>query len=170
MAENEDWQARIAEDARRYQELRERLAQLSISQTSPDGSVRVTVSASGLLTDLALAEPARPATLADLATQVLDCVHRAQARIPDLLRQAMSESVGAADSNSELLVDEARQRFPEPPSPEQRTWQPDEIRFTAPETTPAAPTRPAEPSPERQRQRRPQEETWDAEAPILEDV
>lgn len=171
MAENEGWQSRIAEDARRYRELHERLSRLSISETSRDGVVRVTVSSTGVLTDLALAEPARPTTLADLAAQVMDCVHRAQARIPDLLQQAMSESVGTGDSNSHLLVDEARQRFPEPPptAPEQQTWQPDEIRFSVPETPPAATVRPAPASPP-PRQRRVHEETWDEERPVLEDV
>jgi YbaB/EbfC DNA-binding family len=169
MAENEGWQSRVAEDARRHRELHERLSRLSISETSRDGAVRVTVSSTGLLTGLALAEPARPATLADLAAQVMDCVRRAQARIPDLLRQAMSESVGTGDATSDLLVDEARQRFPEPPTPkpEQRTWQPDEIRFSVPETPPAATVRPAPAPPPRARVH---EETWDEQRPILEDV
>jgi hypothetical protein len=165
---SENWQSRIAEDARRYRELHERLSRESISETSRDGAVRVAVSASGLLTDLVLAETARPG--ADLAAQVLDCVRRAQARIPDLLRQAVAESVGTTDPSTHLLVTEARQRFPEPPppAPEQRAWQPEEIRFGVSESAPA-PRSPA--SPARQpRPRRVQEETWDEERPILKDV
>jgi DNA-binding protein YbaB len=67
MTDGEDWRSRIAEEARRYQQLRERLAALSISVKSRDGAVRVAVSASGHLTGLELTESARAMSLADLA-------------------------------------------------------------------------------------------------------
>lgn len=164
-----DWQSKISENARHYQELHDRLARLSISEASRDGAVRVTVSASGLLTGLELTETARPVSLADLAATVMDCVRLAQARIPDLLREAMSESVGNTDPNTHLLVADARQRFPEPAvsSPGQREWQPDEIRFDVPETSPAAASRRASTP---ARPKRVSEELWDEERPILKDV
>lgn len=171
MAESEDWQSRITEDARRYRELHERLSRLSISETSRDGTVRVTVSSSGLLTDLVLAETARSVSPADLAARVMECVRQAQSRIPDLLRDAVTESVGTADPHTHLLVADARQRFPEPPppAPEPRTWQPDEIQFSAPEAAPAT-SPPAAPVQRSRRPRQVQEETWDEERPVLKDV
>jgi hypothetical protein len=59
----------------------------------------------------------------------MECVRSAQGRIPDLLRQAMTESVGEADQAAAAVVADARQRFPEPPPlvPEQRAWEPDEL-------------------------------------------
>jgi YbaB/EbfC DNA-binding family len=167
-----DLQSRTTENAQRYRDLSERVSRLSISETSRDGAVRVTVSANGLLTDLVLAETTRPMT--EVAAQVLDCVRRAQARIPDLLRQAMTESVGTTDPNTHLLVADARRRFPEPPplAPEQQEWQPDEIRFSAPETAPAPlpPDRPAAAPPRPRRAKGPAEELWDEERPVLKDV
>jgi hypothetical protein len=102
---------------------------------------------------------------------VLDCVNRAQAKIPDLLRQAMTETVGTGDPSSRLVVDEARKRFPEPPPPEgQRSWQPDEMRFSVSENA-AIPSPAAPPPPARTpRPRRVAEEIWDDERPILRDV
>jgi hypothetical protein len=165
-----DWQSQLAENAQRYKELGERISRLSITETSRDGGVRVTVSANGVLTGLVLAETAQPKPLGEVAAQVMDCVRRAQAKIPDLLRQAMTESVGTDDPNTHLLVADARRRFPEPP-PEPQGWEPDELRFRAPEPSPApaarTPTRPAGAS---ARPRRPREETWDEERPVLKDV
>lgn len=104
----------------------------------------------------------------EVAAQVMDCVRRAQARIPDLLRQTMTEVVGTADPNTHLLVDDARRRFPEPPPPppEPRAWQPDEVRFTVQESP--APARPAA-TPPRPR-RTVVEEQWDEERPVLKEV
>ena len=107
------WEQQVAETARRYQQLREKLAQLSITEASGDGAVKVTITASGLLTDLVLRERWRPEPLPDIAAEIMDCVRRAQAKIPDLLRQAMSDTIGEQDSNTHLLLSEARQRFPE---------------------------------------------------------
>src|SRR4051794_3316580 len=110
-----EWERQLAENTARYQELTERLAQLSITESSGDGAVKVTISANGLLTDLALRERWHPEPLADLAGEVMDCLRRAQARIPELLRRTMFEVVGPQDPSVLLLLDDARQRFPEQP-------------------------------------------------------
>lgn len=112
------WEAQIAENARKYQALNERISQLSITESSGDGTVRVTVSASGLLTELQLKDKWNPVPAAEVAAQIMDCVRRAQARIPELLRQAMFDTIGPDDPSAHLLLDDARRRFPEPPPPE----------------------------------------------------
>ncbi|HEX6340143.1 YbaB/EbfC family nucleoid-associated protein [Umezawaea sp.] len=109
------WEQQVAENAVRYRRLHERLARTSITESSGDGTVKVTVSASGLITDLVLRERRRPEPLPRIAAEIMDCVRRAQARIPDLLRQAMVDTVGPQDPSTHLLVSEARQRFPQPP-------------------------------------------------------
>jgi DNA-binding protein YbaB len=108
------WERQVAETAQRYQALQERLSRLSITESSGDGAVKVTVSASGQLTDLVLRERWHPDPLPAIAAEIMDCLRRAQARIPDLLRQAMVDTVGLQDPSAHLLVDEARRRFPEP--------------------------------------------------------
>lgn len=98
----------VADNLQRYQQLADRVSQLSISERSPDGDVEVTVSANGVLTNLVFhPEP-------ELAEEIMDCVKRAQSRIPELLRQAMFETVGTGDPSAHLLLDEARKRFPDP--------------------------------------------------------
>jgi hypothetical protein len=115
-----DWERPVAENARRYQELTARLRELSITESSGDGAVKVTVSASGLLTDIALRDRWHPEPLADVAAEIMACVRRAQARIPDLLRDTMLAIVGPDDPSTHLLLEDARQRFPEPPEQQPR--------------------------------------------------
>ncbi|TCO52479.1 YbaB/EbfC family nucleoid-associated protein [Actinocrispum wychmicini] len=109
------WERQVAETAQRYQDMRNRVAQLSVTEVSRDGMVQVTVSASGHLTDLTLKERWRPTPATRIAVEIMQCVRRAQARIPDLLQQAMIETVGPRDPAAHLIVAEARERFPQPP-------------------------------------------------------
>ena len=99
----------------KWDELNDRIARLSITESSRDGTVRVTVAASGVLTGLVLREGA-------VAAQVMECLARAQARIPDLLGRALFEAIGPGDPAAELVVADARKRFPEPAPP--AGWQP----------------------------------------------
>jgi YbaB/EbfC DNA-binding family len=135
-----DWTRQVAENAERYRLLAERLSQLSITEVSGDGTVRVTVSASGQLTDLALRERWHPDPLPVVAAEIMDCLHRAQARIPDLLHRAMLDTVGGTDPSAHLLLAEAEKRFPEPPPREEHRsrGEPEMIRVE-PEPEPAAP-------------------------------
>ncbi|MBP2327988.1 DNA-binding protein YbaB [Kibdelosporangium banguiense] len=110
-----DWKQQVAENARRYQELNEQVSRMSVTEVSPDGSVRVTVSANGLMTDLVLRERGYQRPLPQVADEIMACMRRAQARIPDLLQQVMTGALGTADTTTHLLVADARQMFPPPP-------------------------------------------------------
>jgi hypothetical protein len=99
----------------KWDELNDRIARLSVTESSRDGMVRVTVSTSGVLTGLVLHERRdQPQPLGAVAAQVMECLARAQARIPDLLGQAMFETVGPNDPAARLVAADARKRFPEP--------------------------------------------------------
>jgi DNA-binding protein YbaB len=110
-----DWQTQIAENAKRYQELNERVSHLSITEKSRDGMVVVTVSATGVLTDLVLKERWHPVPEPELAEQIMECLKRAQAKIPDLMAKVIEETLGAQDSSAHLIVADVRRSFPEPP-------------------------------------------------------
>jgi hypothetical protein len=159
-----DWTRQVAENAARHQQLAEHLSRLSITERSGDGAVRVTVSASGLLTDLVLRERWRPDPLPVIAAEIMDCLRRAQARIPDLLRQATFDILGEADPSAHLLHDEAAKRFPEPPPRQAHRprGEPEEIRVE-PERGPE----PARPLPRAPQPR--DEDDWDERA-VMEDV
>ncbi|WP_434444725.1 YbaB/EbfC family nucleoid-associated protein [Lentzea sp. E54] len=105
--------AAVAETAASYQRLRERAEQISVTEVSRDGTVRLTVSATGVLTDLRLVDRKQP--FDELSAQIMSTLRRAQARIPDLVRDAAAANLGETDANTHLLVAAARERFPEPP-------------------------------------------------------
>jgi DNA-binding protein YbaB len=168
--DNGDWQRQIAENARRCQELQHRMAQLSITEASRDGTVRVTVSAGGVLTDLVLSERRPDMPLAQVGAQIMACVRRAQARIPDLMRHAMQDTVGPADPAGQLILADARQRFPAVPTESSRQAV-DELRIGEHHAERApSPVRPARPTVTAPRAaRRTDDEEWD-DGPILEDL
>lgn len=109
-----DWQQEVAENARKFRALQDRLSGQTIREVSRDGTVEVTVSTSGVLTDLVLREGRHRDSLPMIAAEVMACVRRAQARIPDLVDQAMADTVGRHDPGAHLILADARQRFPEP--------------------------------------------------------
>jgi DNA-binding protein YbaB len=151
------WQEQVAQNAQnaqRYQALHERLSRVSITETSRDGMVKVTVSADGVLTGLVMKERWHPPPLPELAAQIMDCLHRAEARIPEVVQQAVTETVGAPDASTHLLLSDARKKFPEP-APLEPRQQVDE-----PRSAPRPQQAPVE--------RRP-EDDWDGR-PVLEDI
>lgn len=160
------WQERIAENARRYGELKDRLATASATATSRDGVVRVTVSADGSLTDLVLDEPRQPMSMRELAANIMACVGRARAQLPALIERAMAETVGDGDGAEAVLAD-AHRRFPQPPpeTEEPRHDVVEEVRIGAVQGE--EPRR----APVRRRVHRPddRDDGWN-ERPILEDL
>jgi DNA-binding protein YbaB len=104
----------VAEHARRYEEMKAGLAKVSVTESSPDDAVTVTVDANGLVTDL------RVEGQDEIAASVLATMRRAQSRLP-----ARAAAVIQSVEDDPAAVEEAlagyRERFPEPaplPSPE----------------------------------------------------
>lgn len=134
------WQEQVADTARRYGELDARLAHTTVTETSRDGVVQVTVSADGSMVDLVLLESRQPLSMAALAAKIMSCVSRARARLPDLIARAMAETVGH-DQTSELVLADARSRFPPVPAEPaaQRREMVEEPRRVAPPPVAAPP-------------------------------
>jgi DNA-binding protein YbaB len=107
-----NWNKEIQERAERYREMARRLDEQTVTETSADKAVAVTVSSRGMLTDLTLADTAAAKGMAHLATLIMTTVRRAQSRIPELLRQTMADTVGTDGSTASRLLAEARQHFP----------------------------------------------------------
>ncbi|MFD9701857.1 YbaB/EbfC family nucleoid-associated protein [Lentzea sp. NPDC059081] len=145
-----------------WDELNDRISRLSVTESSRDGAVQVTVSASGVLTGLVLKERwNQQPPMGAVAAQVMDCVARAQARIPDLLGRAMAETIGPGDPAAALVVADARKRFPaSAPPPE---FQPVSQSQSVPRQgwQPPAPRRPR--PPERN------DDDWDGRTVMEED-
>lgn len=109
------WQRSIQEKAERYQEMATRVQGMTISESSRDGSVRLTIGSNGILTNLEIAESAKDKRMAEVSAEVMRTLQRAQARIPELLQQAMAETIGTQDETANVLFDEAKRNFPAPP-------------------------------------------------------
>lgn len=119
MAADAVWQRQLADNAQLCRNLRDRVAGIRVAETSRDGMVRVMVDANGQVTDLVLTER-RQVPLAYVSAQIMECMRRAQARIPDLVRQAMLDTVGVRDAGSQLILAGVRDRFPDVPDSDAR--------------------------------------------------
>lgn len=165
------WERQIAENARRYQQLKDYVAQVALTETSRDGAVQVTVSASGVLTDLVLRERGQLQPLAQVAAEIMNCVRRAQARIPALLQNSIAATVGEQDPAAHLIVADARTRFPEPPPAAPRPSTVDEMRIGTQQLPAPAPMPSRREPPSRPPVARsgPTDDDWD-ERPVMEDI
>ncbi|GAA0228759.1 YbaB/EbfC family nucleoid-associated protein [Saccharothrix mutabilis subsp. mutabilis] len=127
----QQWQASIQEKADRYQEMATRVQGLSISEASKDGQVRLTIGSNGILQHLEISEAAGTKRMAEVAGEIMRTLQRAQSRIPELLQQAMAETIGTQDETANVLFNEAKKNFPAPPSddPPAAPQRAQEIRF-----------------------------------------
>ncbi|WP_158852012.1 YbaB/EbfC family nucleoid-associated protein [Saccharothrix deserti] len=157
------WQQSIEQKAQRYQEMAGRVQGMTISEASRDGSVRLTIGSNGILTNLEIAESARDKRMVEVSAEVMRTLQRAQSRIPELLQQAMAETIGTQDETANVLFNEAKRNFPAPPHEEEPPPVAREIRFgiedddTPPASRPAPPSTPTPPPPRRPA-RRPDED------------
>lgn len=107
--------AEVTRKDQRYQEMREDLAKMSVTETSPDGSVTLTVDAGGVLTDLRLGDEDERPPSPEIAATVLITLRRAQSRLPE----RAAEIIGAMESDPDavdLALSGRRERFPEMPA------------------------------------------------------
>ncbi|HEU5474957.1 MAG TPA: YbaB/EbfC family nucleoid-associated protein [Actinophytocola sp.] len=113
------WAAAVEAKAQRYQVMQAQVGEVTVTETSPDELVEVTVASSGLVTDLRISDRSREKSGAELAALVLATMRRAQARITDKVADVMQRTVGDDPATVASMVASYRQRFPEPePEPE----------------------------------------------------
>ncbi|GAB3298991.1 YbaB/EbfC family nucleoid-associated protein [Parasphingorhabdus pacifica] len=109
------WQERAAEKAQKFDAMRSRVEQISVTESTRDGAVRVTVGFNGLLQGLQLSEAAANRPMAKLSTEIMRTVQLAQSKLPDLMQEAVADTVGTEDTAAQHVVSEARRNFPEAP-------------------------------------------------------
>lgn len=154
------WETSIKQKAERYQDMAQRVQGLSITETSKDGSIRLTIGSNGILSSVDIAESAREKRMSEVSAEIMRTLQRAQSRIPELLQQAMAETIGTQDETANVIFAEAKKNFPAPPAEEQAPPVTTELRFgiedDQPPRTPPAP--PVPPPPPQRRPRRSDEE------------
>lgn len=88
------WAAQVHQKAERYQAFARDVRQISASSTGANGSIRVTVGSSGLMTNLELSEHTRSMPATHLAEQILVTMRQAQAKLGPKVVALMEDKVG----------------------------------------------------------------------------
>ncbi|MEV0703042.1 YbaB/EbfC family nucleoid-associated protein [Saccharopolyspora sp. NPDC050389] len=129
----QQWQERAAEKAEKFGRMQQEIEQISVTESSRDGAIQVTIGSNGILQNLQLSENASNRPMAKLAAEIMRSVQTAQAKIPDLMQRAVADTVGLEDSAAQHVLGEARKNFPEPPAdengPQQRDASLPEMQF-----------------------------------------
>jgi DNA-binding protein YbaB len=113
-----DWSEQLARRAERSRSFADQVAQLTRSASSADGSVQVTVAASGAVTGLRLSELTRRRPADELAEQILAVMRQAQAQLAPSVAQVAAATLGPDDETARTVVASYRQRFGDPaPAP-----------------------------------------------------
>ncbi|MCS7478105.1 YbaB/EbfC family nucleoid-associated protein [Umezawaea endophytica] len=146
------WETSIREKAERYQDMAERVQGLSITETSRDGTIRLTIGSNGILSSVDIAESARDKRMSEVSAEIMRTLQKAQSRIPELLQQAMAETIGTQDETANVLFAEARKNFPPAPAEDVPPPVNQELRFGIEDDQPPRPVPPqAPPAPRRPR-------------------
>jgi DNA-binding protein YbaB len=100
----DDWQAGIEERAVQARALSARLGSLTATAQSEDELVKVTVGASGTMSDLTLEEGIRDRPAAETARAILATLRAAQASLTRAATQATAETVGADSETGKAVI------------------------------------------------------------------
>lgn len=150
-----NWNQNIQERAARYQEMATRVQGMTIAERSSDGSIEITVGSNGILQNLVINESASGKRMSEISGEIMKLLQRAQSRIPELLQEAMAETIGTQDETANVLFNEAKKNFPAPPAeePTSTPYDRNEINFRVEDEAPppARPTPPTSPAPPRRR-------------------
>ncbi|QUH05206.1 YbaB/EbfC family nucleoid-associated protein [Saccharopolyspora erythraea] len=114
-----EWQERATERAEKFNRMSEQVEQISVTESSRDGTVELTVASNGILTGIQIAESASARPMSQLSAEIMRTLRVAQSRIPELMERAVADTVGSDDSAGQHIVGQLRARFPEPPEEDQ---------------------------------------------------
>jgi DNA-binding protein YbaB len=110
----------------RFARMRAQAEQVSVTETSADGTVTVTVNSGGVLTDLKIADQALGQPGARVAATVLTTMRQAQAQLANRMNEVMQATMADDGATVDRVLSVYRDRFPEPePDPKPDT----EMRF-----------------------------------------
>jgi DNA-binding protein YbaB len=108
------WVTAAREKAQRYRSVQADTSQVSITETSKDGLVTVTVDANGTMTDLRLTDGVRELSGQQVAAAVLATVRRANAKIPERIAEILRDRAADDRATIDAVLANYRSRFPEP--------------------------------------------------------
>jgi DNA-binding protein YbaB len=130
--------AGVRRTVERLGELRTRAETVSVTESSADGGITVTVNSGGVLTGLRITDQVTEVAGAQIAEQVLATMRRAQARIAGRMDEVLGEAAADDPELRQRVLAVYHDRFPEPdpePTPDE------EIPFDLPADDAAPPVR-----------------------------
>ena len=110
----DQWTAAARAKAERYQAMSAQVGQVSVTESSSDGLVTVTVDSAGNVTDLRITDRVSELSGPQVSSAVLLTLRRAQARLPEKLAEVMAETIGEDQQTVDTIVSNYRAKFPEP--------------------------------------------------------
>lgn len=154
------WIADAEQMAARYQQLSADVSQVSVTESTPDSLITVTVNSAGLVTDLRISERVTGMPGPQVAAGVLMAMRRAQSRISGQVAELMRTTIGEDKAMQEAVLTNYENLFPAPPEPN-RPPAVEEVRIggTEPASVPAPALAPARP----RRAARSAADDWDGE-------
>ncbi|SCG54885.1 YbaB/EbfC DNA-binding family protein [Micromonospora zamorensis] len=119
------WAAQLSARAEAATDLSDRVATIASSAVGANGAVRVTVAASGALTDLRLDDRVQRIPGAELASIIMAAIARAQAGLTEQVSIAVHDTVGADSETGRAVTDTFARRFPKPADEQPDRWERD---------------------------------------------
>jgi DNA-binding protein YbaB len=105
------WERDAVEKAARYEDMRQQVERISITGSSADDSVKVTVGHNGIPNDVTMTDGVSRMQPKQIAAAVLEAMRNAQSRYPAELARIMGETVGD-DATTRHILAEAERNFP----------------------------------------------------------
>ncbi|MGH3757394.1 YbaB/EbfC family nucleoid-associated protein [Actinophytocola sp.] len=149
----DDWQRGANQKAERFQQLADRVEQVSITESVAGGAVSVTVGHNGLPTDVSMTERVRQMSPDEIAANVMAAIRKAQSRYPERLAEIVADTVGEDDPASQHIMAKAHETFPPPEESEEEPTEDEPLRFSDGDTEDTGGDQP--PPPRRSPPRRP---------------
>jgi hypothetical protein len=110
----DNWAASVSEQAERAAMLSRRVAALTGSAESSDGSIKVTVGSSGQLESLELDDRMDQLRGAELSRRIMAVMRDAQARLAGRVAVEVDQTVGSDTETGRAVIHSFESRFPEP--------------------------------------------------------
>lgn len=106
------WIADAEQMAARYQQLSTDVSQVSITESTPDGLITVTVNSGGLVTDLRISERVTGMPGPQVAAGVMMAMRRAQSRIAAQVAELMHATIGQDKAMVDAVMTNYQEMFP----------------------------------------------------------
>jgi DNA-binding protein YbaB len=163
----DNWERNAEEKAARFQEMSERVEQVSITESVADGAVSATVGHNGIPTDITMTDKVREMPPQEIAANVMAAIRKAQSRYPARLAEILAETVGDDDPASQHILATAERNFPPPLDDEADDEDPTRFSDIEEDERPQPPQAPQAPRPARPAAREDDEGDCDGDVTIF---